>query len=64
MQWTTPRLHDLSDLRRSVAQGDTCTAGGIFQSVCVTGGVADPTCNDGLTVGGGSAACDAGSAVD
>lgn len=64
MKWTKPKLHDLNDLKRIVAQG-ACSAGGLHQPICATGGTADPDCVNGLEVGGGGgvAECSGGSAV-
>ena len=62
MKWTKPKLHDLKDLKNIVAQG-ACSEGGLHQPICITGGVADPDCANGLDVGGSSPECSGGSAV-
>jgi hypothetical protein len=60
MDWTVPKLHDLSNLQQSVAQG-ACSNGGSFQPSCDVGNIAD-ACSFGDAVGG-DGACAAGSAV-
>ncbi len=59
MKWTDPKLHDLTGLKASVAQG-ACSAGTLYDPMCNVGVDAD-TCSDGTTVGGGGS-CEAGSA--
>ena len=62
MKWEKPKLHDLTDLRNTVAQG-ACSVGGLHQPTCIDGGVADPDCSDGIGVGDDPAQCTGGSAV-
>jgi hypothetical protein len=62
MKWEKPKLHDLSDLKRSVGQG-VCTGGAAHQFTCIDGSIADPTCNTGTGVGDDTQSCSGGSAV-
>jgi len=62
VKWNEPKLHDLSDLRNSVAEG-ACSAGATYDPLCNVGAVAD-SCTDGGNVGGsGGTSCEAGSAA-
>ena len=59
MKWTKPKLHDLSDLKQSVAQG-ACANGDTFGGAdCTVGSFADATCTNGL--GQGLTECTPGS---
>ena len=62
MKWTKPRLHDLSDLKKTVAQG-ACSTGGLFDPICNVGAEAADTCSSGGVVGNGGTTCSGGSAV-
>jgi hypothetical protein len=62
MNWTKPKLHDLSDLKKNVAQG-ACSTGALYDAICNVGAEAD-SCTTGSVVGtGGGGACSGGSAV-
>jgi len=61
MKWTEPKVHDLSEIKKQVAQGD-CATGGLYQPVCITGGTAGD-CTNGVSVDNSTQQCVEGSAV-
>jgi hypothetical protein len=62
MKWTKPKLHDLSNLKESVAQG-ACADGGSYSAACDVGNIAG-SCTFGDAVdNGGGGTCSGGSAV-
>jgi hypothetical protein len=60
MKWEKPKLHDLQDLKKSVAQG-ACSIGAVDQDDCAVGGTAN-ACAIGDLPGSDPSSCSGGSA--